>query len=279
MIEKRFPFLWRLSEGRFIVKKHLMLLFVMILAFCLLAFVACDKGDNPSNPSSPSDNRVEKPIAKNNDYSNPIYPLVNGERKRTYQADPYIVRDDDGTYYMYCTQTEVYSPTIAFKRGPVWKSVDMQSWEYVSDVFANYVPDWGTSGAGVWAPTVVKVNDRWNYYYSLSVGSDTNPGIGVATSPTPYGPWTHYGKLFNSNEIGVTNSIDPHVFVDGENLYMVFGSYGGLITLIQLTSDGLALEGGLDYQKQNKVALGGYEVYDMNNYEASLIIKKDGWYY
>ena len=279
MIEKRFPFLWRLSEGRFIVKKHLMLLFVMILAFCLLAFVACDKGDNPSNPSSPSDNRVEKPIAKNNDYSNPIYPLVNGERKRTYQADPYIVRDDDGMYYMYCTQTEVYSPTIAFKRGPVWKSVDMQSWEYVSDVFANYVPDWGTSGAGVWAPTVVKVNDRWNYYYSLSVGSDTNPGIGVATSPTPYGPWTHYGKLFNSNEIGVTNSIDPHVFVDGENLYMVFGSYGGLITLIQLTSDGLALEGGLDYQKQNKVALGGYEVYDMNNYEASLIIKKDGWYY
>lgn len=160
------------------MKKHLMLLFVMILAFCLLAFVACDKGDNPSNPSSPSDNRVEKPIAKNNDYSNPIYPLVNGERKRTYQADPYIVRDDDGTYYMYCTQTEVYSPTIAFKRGPVWKSVDMQSWEYVSDVFANYVPDWGTSGAGVWAPTVVKVNDRWNYYYSLSVGSDTNPGIG-----------------------------------------------------------------------------------------------------
>ena len=124
----------------------------MILAFCLLAFVACDKGDNPSNPSSPSDNRVEKPIAKNNDYSNPIYPLVNGERKRTYQADPYIVRDDDGTYYMYCTQTEVYSPTIAFKRGPVWKSVDMQSWEYVSDVFANYVPDWGTSGAGVGLP-------------------------------------------------------------------------------------------------------------------------------
>lgn len=259
------------------MKKIVTIILVITLLACSLAFVACDK-KNPT-PDTPTEPPVVKPVAKNNDYVNPIFPLVGGERKMTYQADPYIVRDDDGTFYMYCTQSDVYTPTIAFKRGPIWKSVDMQSWEYVGDVFANYVPDWGTSGAGVWAPTVVKVGDKWNFYYSLSTGGDTNPGIGVATSPTPYGPWTHYGKLFNSNEIGVTNSIDPHVFWDNDNLYMVFGSYGGLITLVELTSDGLALKGGLEYQKENKVALGGYEVYDMNNYEASIIIKKDGYYY
>ena len=281
MIEKRFPFLWRLSEGRFIVKKHLMLLFVMILAFCLLAFVACDKGDNPSNPSSPSDNRVEKPIAKNNDYSNPIYPLVNGERKRTYQADPYIVRDDDGTYYMYCTQTEVYSPTIAFKRGPVWKSVDMQSWEYVSDVFANYVPDWGTSGAGVWAPTVVKVNDRWNYYYSLSVGSDTNPGIGVATSPTPYGPWTHYGKLLDQEMTGVRNGIDPQPFYDGDDLYIVWGSFYGIAATL-LTDDGTELFYGDSVKDHITYLIDDNTDGKMNvniNYEGSYIIKRNGKLY
>lgn len=219
------------------------------------------------------------PVAENNNYQNPVYPIVNGEKKITYQADPYIVRGDDGTFYLYCTQTDVYTPNLMFKRGPIWKSIDMHSWEYVGDVFENYVPDWGTSGAGVWAPTVVKVGNRWNFYYSLSTGGDENPGIGVASAPTPYGPWTHHGKLFNSNEIGVINSIDPHVFYDDGKLYMVFGSFGGLITLVELTEDGLGLKNGLEYQKEHKVALGGYEIFETNNYEASIILKRDGYYY
>ena len=252
--------------------KKFFIVAVCLLICCCVLFVACNEKPQPTPDAD------EKPIAENNNYTNPIYPLVDGERKMTYQADPYIVRDN-GTYYMYCTQTDVYTPTVAFKRGPIWKSDDMQSWEYVGDVFANYTPNWGTSGAGVWAPTVVKVGDTWNFYYSLSTGGDENPGIGVATSPTPYGPWTHYGKLFNSEEIGVTNSIDPHVFWDDDRLYMVFGSYGGLITLIELSQDGLSLKNGLEYQKENKKALAGYEVFENNNYEASLIIKRDGWYY
>lgn len=253
--------------------KKIIIVAICLLLCCCALFVACDT----KTPATPDD--VEKPIAENNNYTNPIYPLVNDDRKLTYQADPYIVRDDDGMYYMYCTQTDVYTPSRAFNRGPIWKSIDMQSWEYVGDVFANYTLNWGTSGAGVWAPTVVKVGETWNFYYSLSTGGDTNPGIGVATAPTPYGPWTHYGKLFNSEEIGVTNSIDPHVFWDEDRLYMVFGSYGGLITLIELAQDGLSLKNGLEYQKEHKTALAGYEIFENNNYEASLIIKKDGWYY
>ncbi len=250
------------------------LAFVMVLS--LLMLCGCQPNDHTTATTQPTET---KPVAQNNYYENPIYPLVNGEKKLTYQADPYIVRDDDGTFYMYCTQTDVYTPSLGFKRGPIWKSVDMHSWEYVGDVFADYTPNWGTHGAGVWAPTVAKIGDQWCFYYSLSVGNDTNPGIGLATAPTPYGPWTHHGKLFNSEEIGVTNAIDPHVFLDEENVYMVFGSFGGLITLIELTEDGMGLKGGLEYQKENKVALGGFEVFNLDNYEGSLIIKRDGWYY
>ncbi len=217
--------------------------------------------------------------AINNDYENPLGQHVGGEKKIPYIADPYVIRDNDGYFYLYSTQTNVYTPNLTFKRGPVLKSIDLQTWEYVSDVFQSFVPSRGTSGAGVWAPTVLKVKDKWNFYYSLSTGGDENPGIGVATSDTPYGPWTHYGKLFNSKEIGVTNSIDPHVFYDNNQLYMVFGSFGGLITLIELTDDGLGLKNGLDYQKENKVALGGYEVFDTNNYEASFIKKHKDEYY
>ena len=231
-------------------KSNIALALIAVIAFSVL-LGSCDSFPWMPNGDTTTVTTTTKPVAQNNNYENPTYPIVNGEEKLTYQADPYIVRDDDGTFYMYCTQTDVYSPNIGFKRGPIWKSVDMHSWEYVGDVFANYTPTWGTAGAGVWAPTVIKIGDQWCFYYSLSTGGDTNPGIGLATSPTPYGPWTHHGKLFNSEEIGVTNSIDPHVFIDEDRVYMVFGSFGGLITLIELTEDGMGLMGGLEYQRVN----------------------------
>lgn len=255
------------------MKKFILSLVIALCLASLFAFTSCDKGKQKPDPPQ------EPIVAQNNFYVNPVFPIVDGERKSTYQADPYIVRDDDGTFYMYCTQTDAYTPDLSFKRGPIWSSKDMHSWVYVGDVFENYVPDWGTPGAGVWAPTVCKVGDKWNFYYSLSTGGDANPGIGVASAPTPYGPWTHHGKLFNSEEIGVVNSIDPHVFYDNGKLYMVFGSFGGLITLIELTEDGLGLMGGLQYQNEHKTALGGFEIFNTDNYEASIILKKDGWYY
>lgn len=252
---------------------------ITLSSIAIFSLFSC--GNTTSNNSvQPSSLPItEVRVSYNNQYSNPTYPLANNEKKETYMADPFVVRDDDGTYYMYCTQTEVYTPNLLFKRGPTFKSTNMIDWTYVSDVFADYVPTWGESGAGVWAPTVIKIGDTWNFYYSLSIASDPNPGIGVATSQTPYGPWTHYGKLFYSNEIGVTNSIDPFVFVDDDNVYMAFGSYGGLISLVELTNDGLELKNGLEYQKENKVALAGFEVFDMTNYEGTFIFKKDGWYY
>lgn len=252
---------------------------ITLSSIAIFSLFSC--GNTTSNNSvQPSSLPItEVRVSYNNQYSNPTYPLANNEKKETYMADPFVVRDDDGTYYMYCTQTEVYTPNLLFKRGPTFKSTNMIDWTYVSDVFADYVPTWGESGAGVWAPTVIKIGDTWNFYYSLSIASDHNPGIGVATSQTPYGPWTHYGKLFNSNEIGVTNSIDPFVFVDDDNVYMAFGSYGGLISLVELTNDDLELKNGLEYQKENKVALAGFEVFDMTNYEGTFIFKKDGWYY
>lgn len=252
---------------------------ITLSSIAIFSLFSCGNttSDNSVQPSSLPITEVR--VSYHNQYSNPTYPLANNEKKETYMADPFVVRDDDGTYYMYCTQTEVYTPNLLFKRGPTFKSTNMIDWTYVSDVFADYVPTWGESGAGVWAPTVIKIGDTWNFYYSLSIASDPNPGIGVATSLTPYGPWTHYGKLFNSNEIGVTNSIDPFVFVDDDNVYMAFGSYGGLISLVELTNDGLELKNGLEYQKENKVALAGFEVFDMTNYEGTFIFKKDGWYY
>lgn len=258
--------------------------FAAIVSACV-ALVACGSGTPTETTQEPPSEPLttQTVVAKNNNYTNPTYPIVNGQEAVTYMADPFVIRGDDGKFYQYCTQTEVFLTDDAVGRthvkGPIFESINCVDWKYVGNVFDNFTPDWGTSGAGVWAPTVCKVGDYYNYYYSLSTGGDKNPGIGVARSLTPYGPFEHYGKLFNSEEIGVTNSIDPYVFWDDSKLYMAWGSYGGLITIVELESDGLSLKGGLEEQKEKKVAIAGYERNESKNYEATIILKRDGYYY
>lgn len=274
-----------MSIARF--KRFLNMACVSVVSACFcLAFASCSERESGgTGEEKPDDPPQETIVAKNNDYMNPIYPLHKGVKTPLYTADPYVVRGDDGKFYMYCTQTETYdnddSLAATFKRGPIFVSDNCVDWTYTADVFSGYTPDWGASGAGVWAPSVIKLGEYYNYYYSFSAGNYDNPeiGIGVARSKTPYGPWEHYGKLFDSVEIGVVNSIDPHVVTDDGKVYMVFGSYGGLITLVELEADGLSLKDGLEYQKEHKVALAGFTPYAMENYEASIIYKRNGKYY
>lgn len=270
------------------IKIRNILLSTLILSGTLIIGGCSDENSTSNNVSTSSsaiiESTKEEIISQNNNYSNPCYPVSNGIKKETYMADPFVIRDEStGIYYLYCTQTDVFESDSndfrTFKRGPVFSSMNGVDWKYKANVFENYEPNWGTNGAGVWAPTVCKVGDYYNFYYSLSVGGDANPGIGVARSKTPYGPFEHYGKLFNSNEIGVTNSIDPYVFYDNDKLYMAWGSYGGLITIVELEADGLSLKGGLQNQYDKKVAIAGYELNESKNYEGTIIIKKDGKYY
>lgn len=254
----------------------------LIAALAIPSCVATEPLNSLSSEStSGSSVRSSEKVSSHNIYSNPTYPLVKGSKTPTYIADPFVARDDNGTFYMYSTQTSCNDggSAFAFHHGPTWKSDNLVNWVYSGDVFAGYTPSWGTTGAGVWAPTVIKIGSKWNYYYALSTGGDDNPGIGIAVGDTPNGPWTHYGKLFTSSEIGVANSIDPFVLYDNNKLYMAFGSFGGLISVVQLSDDGLSLYGGIDYQKENKTAIAGYEVTESNNYEATFLYKKNGKYY
>jgi len=225
-------------------------------------------------------------------YSNPLSFVVGYNDSEGFEsiADPFVTHNDqDGYFYLAASNTYVHDSDykVLFDYGAIWRSVDLSSWRYAGTVFPNQASDltWltGTTDANgklqVNAPCLVKINNLWVYYYTLTRGYWNNPGIGLAYAPSPSGPWTNSGKLFRSDEIGVKNSSDQDVFVDDDGkVYMSFGSGDG-IWIVELNAEGTALKNGLADAVANKVMIGGYQMYEGTNYEASFIQKKNGFYY
>ena len=269
-----------------------------ILAFIcisLIVAIVSSCGLFPSNPSTePTTTTTKKEEPKKEfvyttqEYDNPLrFYKQDGSQYHVTVADPDIYRDDEtGYFYMYCTNTqcEMGDKGMQYDRGPIFRSENLVDWVWVGSVFMDSpnALDWHDKNAGVWAPSVIKVGDTYNYYYSLSLWGDSNPGIGVATSPTPYGPWTHYGKLLDQEMTGVRNGIDPQPFYDGESLYIVWGSFFGIACTL-LTDDGTELFYG-DQVKDHITYLiddntGGNGMNVDINYEGSYLIRHEGKVY
>lgn len=178
--------------------------------------------------------------------------------------DPNLVEAKDGFFYAYSTQANwkrdnFGGPYVI----PIIRSKNLVDWQVVGDALSKK-PDWKSEG-GIWAPDAGFYHNTYFLYYSYSTWGDPNPGIGVATSARPEGPFTDHGKLFLSQEIGVKNSIDPVFFEDKGKPFLVWGSFHGIYG-IELSEDGLHVKG-------DKFQIGG------DAYEGSFIYKKDDMYY
>src|SRR5690606_18022082 len=124
------------------------------------------------------------------------------------------------------------------------RSRDLTEWEYVGDVFTDETePKYDGHGDDAvrmyWAPDIEYFGGRYLLYYSfvVNVGNDKSwRAIGVATAPTPAGPWTDSGAYVTGPETweprpGQTawrNVIDPEVIStpDGKR-YLYYGSVNG----------------------------------------------------
>jgi arabinan endo-1,5-alpha-L-arabinosidase len=223
------------------MKYRKFLSFMLVFAFAIIS------GCSGANTS------IETSSLRFSAYQNPI---------TDYEfADPSAFLDDDGYVYVFATE------------GGYIRTKDFKTTEYVGNVFfTSGTPLWGSNGAHVWAPHVVKIDEYYIYYYSLSAWGDANPGIGYCYTTDLYeGIWTLGEKLFLSSEIGVNNSIDPFVIVENSRVYMTWGSFSG-VYLIELTADGRSLLGGIDEAYHNKIKIAG-------NFEGSFIYKKENDYY
>lgn len=190
----------------------------------MICCVQCKNGDEPAD----DDDGEEVPEGY---YKNPVFiPTF---------ADPTIVKADDGFFYAYATEDgwDFGKPAHIV---PVIRSHDLVTWEFMNDAFATK-PAW-KSPAYVWAPDINLVDGKYYLYYSLSLWDDPNPGIGLAISDTPAGPFEDQGKILLSNEVVVANSIDPFYYEEDGQKYLFWGSFRGIYG-ITLTEDGTAITG------------------------------------
>ena len=117
-----------------------------------------------------------------------------------YSWGPYNVHDPsilyDGEYYY------SYSTDVAFgneiKPGhQIRRSTDLVAWEFRGWVFGGLPPKGnafivskgGEPFNGLWAPYIMKVDEEYRLYYSLSSPSPRLSVIGLATATDPEGPW------------------------------------------------------------------------------------------
>ena len=156
--------------------------------------------------------------------------------------DPAIIRDADGRFYAYATQTISDSHTINIQ---VARSPDLVQWEHLGDALPDK-PLWAASKQNFWAPHVVHDAGARKYlmYYSAERDQDGVKCLAVASSDAPAGPFADTGEPLLCGES--FEHIDPMAFddpVSGKRL-LYWGSAAKPIRVQELAPDRLRFAPG-----------------------------------
>ena len=191
-------------------------------------------------------------------------------------ADPAVIKAKDGYWYAYGTSDPLKEGEGEFHTIPISRSKDLVNWEHVSDAFSspNEV-SWAAEDAGIWAPDIRYFNGKYHMYYVVTETTVTpetgDSAVGVATAPTPTGPWTDSGAPVvgpRRGNGGFLWTFDSNEFTDSDGTkYLYYGSYNGGVSVSNLSEDGTRVVG-----EPTMVAID-------NRYEGSYVVKRNGYYY
>jgi len=196
-------------------------------------------------------------------------------------ADPAVIKGKDGYWYAYGTSDPLREGEgEEFSYIPISRSKDLVNWEYVGDAFdAPTDVSWAADDASLWAPDIRYMDGKYHLYYVVTQTTVTDEpndnAIGVATAPTPAGPWTDSGAPVVGPRRGESGdpgdfkwTFDPNEFTDEDGTrYLYYGSYYGGIFVTELTPDGKRAVG-----EPTMVAID-------NRYEGAYVVKREGYYY
>jgi arabinan endo-1,5-alpha-L-arabinosidase len=208
-------------------------------------------------------------------YRNPVSRTVGD----TY-ADPDVVRGADGWWYAYATSDPLHSGETTPDYIPMSKSADLVHWQYAGDAFSPAtLPSWAdtANGAALWAPDVHYAGGQWRMYYVVTRTTVTpdldDNAIGMATAPSPLGPWTDSGApVVGPRRGGPGNNFlwtfDPEVVRDLDGTeHLFYGSYYGGIFQQPLDATGTHTTG-----EATRIAID-------NKFEGTYITRRNGYWY
>ena len=191
-------------------------------------------------------------------------------------ADPSIIKAKDGYWYAYGTSDPLREGEKASHTIPIARSKNLVDWNYVGDAFdASNRPSWAEPDAGIWAPDIRYLDGEYYMYYVVTETKATaqtgDNAIGVATAPTPNGPWKDSGAPVvgpRGGNGGFLWTFDPSEFTDKDGTrYLYYGSYNGGVYVTRLSPDGKSVAGD-----PKMVAID-------NRYEGAYVVRHGGFYY
>lgn len=247
------------------------------VARCLLTFILIVL-------SVPVHTAAALPASANAKHINPLTIDFPGGGQVESCADPDIIRGQlpgDNYWYLYCTTDPLNGDdrdaagNLIFHLIPMLRSSDLVHWTYMGDAFAAR-PDWVADDAGLWAPEIAFFNGQYYLYYTASWTDLPGGGsaIGVATGPSPLGPWTDSGSPAVEPHAPICCPgdrrwvFDADVIDFGGQKYIYYGSYFGGLSVRTLSADGLQS----DPASQVQIAIA-------NRYEGAHIVPHDGYLY
>jgi hypothetical protein len=157
----------------------------------------------------------------------PLGPFVNDPKKPFHEnlgeIDSHVFTDDDGKRYLFFVRFNQGNRIAVAELNPDLKSVKDETFKEILKQSQPWERDPVVEG-----PWVLK--HKGTYYLMYSGDGYTSPGYGVgyATAPSPYGPWTkwaHNPILQNTSEVHGPghHSIAPSP--DGKEMFIVYHTH------------------------------------------------------
>jgi beta-xylosidase len=151
----------------------------------------------------------------------------------------------------------------------VFSTKDMINWTDHGEIFHSADVPWAWAKGGfLWAPGSARANGKYYLYYPIKDKAG-KWCVGVATGPTPKGPFKDTGRPIEG-----LNGIDPKVFIDDDGQAYMYCNPG---VVAKLKPNMIELA-----ESPRKIIYGPKEI--MNNdtlqyLEGPYMHKKDGLYY